>query len=197
MRLDLIGATPYLRHMALLSIIVAPDPRLKVKAKPVTKVDDRIRKLLDDMVETMHAAPGIGLAGPQVGQSLRLLVVDIAKEGEPSQPRKFINPEIAWASDEMTPWEEGCLSLPDQFAEVERPKEVKVRYLDETGAKQEIHATGLLATCLQHEMDHLDGVLFVDHISALRRNMILRKLVKAKKQKAEKKPADTGAAVPA
>ena len=177
--------------MALLSIIVAPDPRLKVKAKPVARVDDRIRKLLDDMVDTMHAAPGIGLAGPQVGEALRLLVIDIAKDGEPSDPRKFINPEIVWASDDKLLWEEGCLSLPDHFAEVERPKEVKVRYLDEKGAKQEIHAKGLLAICLQHEMDHLDGVLFVDYISALRRNMILRKLVKSKKQKAEK------AAVPA
>jgi peptide deformylase len=184
--------------MAVLPIIVAPDPRLKVKAKPVAKVDARIKQLLDDMVETMHAAPGIGLAGPQVGEALRLLVIDIAKEGEPSEPRKFINPEIVWASDDKLLWEEGCLSLPDQFAEVERPKEVKVRYLDETGAKQEIHATGLLAICLQHEMDHLEGVLFVDYISALRRNMILRKLVKSKKQKAEKQKAEKpGAAVPA
>ncbi|HEX9465005.1 MAG TPA: peptide deformylase [Alphaproteobacteria bacterium] len=185
--------------MAQLPIIVAPDPRLKVKAKAVTKVDDRIRKLLADMVETMHAAPGIGLAAPQVGQALRIVVVDVAKEGEPSKPMKFINPEIVWASGEKIPWEEGCLSLPDQFAEVERPKEVKVRYLDETGVKAEVHATGLLATCVQHEMDHLDGVLFVDHISALRRNMILRKLVKAKKLKDEKKkPTEKpGAAVPA
>jgi peptide deformylase len=184
--------------MAVLPIIVAPDPRLKVKAKPVAKVDARIKQLLDDMVETMHAAPGIGLAGPQVGEALRLLVIDIAKEGEASDPRKFVNPEIVWASDDKLLWEEGCLSLPDQFAEVERPKEVKVRYLDESGAKQEIHATGLLAICLQHEMDHLEGVLFVDHISALRRNMILRKLVKSKKQKAEKQKAEKpGAAVPA
>lgn len=168
--------------MALLPIIVAPDPRLKVKAKPVAQVDDRIRKLLDDMVETMHAAPGIGLAAPQVGEALRMLVIDIAKDDEPSNPTKFINPEIIWASDEKLTWEEGCLSLPDQFAEVERSKEVKVRYLDETGARKEIHATGLMAICLQHEMDHLDGVLFVDYISALRRNMILRKLVKSKKQ---------------
>ncbi len=180
--------------MALLSIIVAPDPRLKVKAKPVGEVTDRIRKLLDDMVETMHAAPGIGLAAPQVGEALRMLVIDIAKEGEPSKPMKIINPEITWASAEIAPWEEGCLSLPDQFAEVERPKEVKVRYLDETGKKQEIHATGLMATCIQHEMDHLDGVLFVDHISALRRNMILRKLVKFKKTKQSERPQ---AAVPA
>ena len=180
--------------MALLSIIVAPDPRLKVKAKPVARVDDRIRKLLDDMVETMHAAPGIGLAAPQVGEALRMLVIDVAKDGEPSDPRKFVNPEIAWASDDKLLWEVGCLSLPDQFAEVERPKEVKVRYLDEAGAKRELHATGLLAICLQHEMDHLDGVLFVDHISALRRNMILRKLVKTKKQQ---KSETSKAAVPA
>lgn len=169
--------------MALLPIIVAPDPRLKVKAKPVAQVDDRIRKLLDDMVETMHAAPGIGLAAPQIGEALRMLVVDIAKDGEPSNPMKFINPEIIWASDEKVTWEEGCLSLPDQFAEVDRSKDVKVRYLDETGARKEIHASGLMAICLQHEMDHLEGVLFVDYISALRRNMILRKLVKTKKQK--------------
>ena len=194
MRLDLVRATAYLRHMALLPIIVAPDPRLKVKAKPVGEVTDRIRKLLADMVETMHAAPGIGLAAPQVGEALRMLVIDIAKDGEPSTPMKIINPEITWASAEVVPWEEGCLSLPDQFAEVERPKEVKVRYLDETGKKQEVHATGLLATCIQHEMDHLDGVLFVDHISALRRNMILRKLVKIKKQKQSERPK---AAVPA
>lgn len=170
--------------MALLPIIVAPDPRLKVKARPVTGVDDRIRQLLDDMVETMHAAPGIGLAAPQVGVALRMLVIDVAKEGEPSDPLKVINPEIVWASDEKMLWEEGCLSLPDQFADVERPREVKVRYLDETGARKEIHATGLKAICLQHEMDHLEGVLFVDYISPLRRNMILRKLVKTKKQKA-------------
>ncbi len=176
-------ATPYLAGMALLPIIVAPDPRLKKKAKPVAQVDDRLRKLLADMVETMHAAPGIGLAAPQVGELIRALVIDIAKEGEPSQPMKIINPEIVWASDELLPWEEGCLSLPDQFAEVERPREVKVRYIDENGQQQELHAQGLLSVCIQHEMDHLEGVLFVDHISALRRNMILRKLVKQKKQK--------------
>ncbi len=171
--------------MAILPIIEAPDPRLKIKAKPVAKVDDALRTLLADMVETMHAAPGIGLAGPQVGASLRILVIDIARDGEPSNPMKFINPEIVWASDEVRPWEEGCLSLPDQFAEVERPVEVKVRYLDENGNKQEVHARDLLAVCLQHEMDHLEGVLFVDHISALRRNMILRKMVKSKKLKAD------------
>jgi peptide deformylase len=169
--------------MALLNIIEAPDPRLKIKAKPVKEVDARIKQLLDDMVETMHAAPGIGLAGPQVGESLRLLVIDIARDGQPSNPMKIVNPEIVWESGELQPWEEGCLSLPDQFAEVQRPAEVKVRYLDENGKKQELHAKGVLSVCIQHEMDHLEGVLFVDHLSALRRNMILRKLQKAKKLK--------------
>ena len=169
--------------MALLPIIEAPDPRLKIKAKPVKQVDDQLRQLLDDMVETMHAAPGIGLAGPQVGSELRILVIDLARDGAPPAPMKFINPEIVWASEETRPWEEGCLSLPDQFAEVLRPAEVKVRYVDENGAKQEMHAKGVLSVCVQHEMDHLEGVLFVDHISALRRNMILRKLAKTKKLK--------------
>ncbi len=183
MRLDRRPPNSYLPGMAILTIIEAPDPRLKVKAKPVKAVDARIRQLLDDMVETMHAAPGIGLAGPQVGEALRLLVIEVPREGQPPNPMKIVNPEIFWASEELQPWEEGCLSLPDQFAEVMRPAEVKVRYLDENGAKKELHAKGVLAVCLQHEMDHLEGVLFVDHISALRRNMILRRLQKAKKLK--------------
>jgi peptide deformylase len=174
--------------MAILPIIEAPDPRLKIKAKPVKDVDARIRQLLSDMVETMHAAPGIGLAGPQVGEPLRLLVMDVPKDGVPREgqalnPMKIVNPEIVWASEELQPWDEGCLSLPEQYAEVVRPAEVKVRYLDENGAKKELHAKGVMAVCIQHEMDHLEGVLFVDHISALRRNMILRKLQKAKKAK--------------
>lgn len=169
--------------MARLEIIVAPDPRLKVKAKPVAKVDGRIAALMADMLETMYAAPGIGLAAPQVGEAVRVIVVDIAKEGE-RQPIKMANPEIVWASDERIPYEEGCLSLPEQFADVTRPKEVKIRYLDENNATQELHATGLLAVCIQHEMDHLEGVLFVDHLSTLRRGMILKKLQKYKKAKA-------------
>ncbi len=168
--------------MAVLPIIVAPDPRLKIRARSVKTVDDKLRRLLDDMVDTMHDAPGIGLAAPQIGESIRAIVVDIAKDGETSAPMKLVNPEITWASDEMQPWEEGCLSLPEHYAEVERPKEVKIRYLDENGTQKELHAKGLLSVCIQHEMDHLEGVLFVDHISALRRNMILRKLVKQKKQ---------------
>ncbi len=170
--------------MAIREILVAPDPRLKVKARPVAKVDDNIRRLMDDMLETMYAAPGIGLAAPQIGEAVRVIVVDVAREGEPRQPLRLANPEIIWASEERVPCEEGCLSLPDQFAEVVRPAEVKVRYLDHENEIREIHAKGLLAVCLQHEMDHLDGVLFVDHLSALRRNMILRKLAKLKRSRA-------------
>jgi peptide deformylase len=169
--------------MALREILIAPDPRLKLKARRVDKVDAKIRKLMDDMLETMYAAPGIGLAAPQVGEVVRVIVVDVAREGEPRQPLRLANPEIFWASDEKVPCEEGCLSLPDQFAEVTRPSEVKVRYLDHENEIREVHAKGMLAVCLQHEMDHLEGVLFVDHISSLRRSMILRKLAKSRKQK--------------
>jgi peptide deformylase len=169
--------------MALREILIAPDPRLKIKARRVDKVDAKVRKLMDDMLETMYAAPGIGLAAPQVGEPLQVIVVDVARDGEPAQPLRLANPEIVWASDEQVPCEEGCLSLPEQFAEVTRPAEVKVRYLDHENEIREVHAKGLLAVCLQHEMDHLDGVLFVDHISALRRSMILRKLSKSRKQK--------------
>ncbi|BBK33827.1 peptide deformylase [Stella humosa] len=167
--------------MATLPILVAPDPRLKLKAKPVEQIDEQVRTLLDDMLETMYAAPGIGLAAPQIGVSQRLLVLDLAREGEAKRPMKVINPEIVWASDEDSEHNEGCLSLPEHYADVVRPAEVKVRYQDETGETREVHASGLLSTCLQHEMDHLDGVLFVDRISALRRNMILRKLIKARR----------------
>ena len=170
-----------IRTMAILPILVAPDPRLKMKAKPVERVDENVRSLLDDMLATMYAAPGIGLAAPQVGVLQRMLVLDLALKEEPPAPLKIINPEIVWASDEDAERNEGCLSLPEHYADVVRPAEVKVRYLDENGQRQEVHASGLLSTCLQHEMDHLDGILFVDHISALRRNMILRKLLKARR----------------
>lgn len=168
--------------MALLPIIVAPDPRLKVKAKPVEKVDAEIARLMDDMLETMYAAPGVGLAAPQVGVAKRVLVVDAASEEEDPAPLRMANPEIIWASEETKIFEEGCLSLPDQFDEVERPAEIKVRYLDHQNEVRELHADGLLAVVIQHEMDHLGGKLFVDHLSALKRNMILRKLQKQKKQ---------------
>ncbi|MBM3522610.1 MAG: peptide deformylase [Alphaproteobacteria bacterium] len=178
--------------MAILEIIVAPDPRLKVTAKPVAKVDARIASLMADMLETMYAAPGIGLAGPQVGEALRVIVVDVGKDGD-RKPIKMANPEIVWASEERVPYEEGCLSLPEHFADVTRPKEVKVRYLDENDAMQELHATELLAVCVQHEMDHLEGVLFVDHLSTLRRGMIIKKLRKYKKTKAAERDAQKSA----
>lgn len=167
--------------MALLPIITAPDPVLETVSTPVEAVTDTVRQQLDDMLETMYAAPGIGLAAIQVGIPKRMLVIDVAREGEEKQPLHIINPEIVWVSDDDQLYEEGCLSLPEQYAEVERPAEIKVSYLDRNGERQELHADGLLAVCLQHEMDHLDGILFVDHISALKRNMILRKLLKQKR----------------
>ncbi len=167
--------------MAILPIIIAPDPRLKVKCKPVEEVTPELVKLMDDMLDTMYDAPGIGLAAPQVGVTKRVLVADVCKEEDKREPRRLINPEIIWASDEMFEYEEGCLSLPEQYSEVERPKQVRIKYLDEKGKEQEIEAEGLLAVCLQHEMDHLEGILFVDHISSLKRNVIMRKLKKFKK----------------
>lgn len=179
--------------MALLEILVAPDPRLKTRARPVAVVDDRIRRLMDDMLETMYAAPGIGLAAPQVGEALRVIVVDVSQKDGDRAPLRMVNPEIIAASADRMPYEEGCLSLPEHYAEVTRPRQVRVRYLDETGAVRELDAEGLLAVCVQHEMDHLEGTLFVDHISALRRGMILRKLQKHKKAKAaERAERQTG-----
>ena len=170
--------------MALLPIITAPDPRLKIKAKPVKKVDGEIRRLMDDMLETMYAAPGIGLAAPQVGVARRVLVVDVARENEAPQPLRIANPEILWRSEELATYNEGCLSLPEHYADVSRPARIKLRYLDHENEIREVELEGLLATCVQHEMDHLEGVLFVDHISPLKRNIILRKLAKLKRQKA-------------
>jgi peptide deformylase len=169
--------------MAILPILVAPDPRLKRKAARVERVDAEVRKLMDDMLETMYAAPGVGLAAPQVGVLKRVLVVDIGK-GENRRPIRMANPEIVAAGDECALYEEGCLSFPEQYAEVERPARVRIRYLDHENEVREIEAEGLLATCVQHEMDHLDGVLFVDHISALKRGIILRKMKKAKRTEA-------------
>ena len=170
--------------MALLPIITAPDPRLKIKAKPVAKVDAKVRRLMDDMLETMYHAIGIGLAAPQVGAAQRVLVVDCAREGEKPNPLRIANPEILWRSEEMMTANEGCLSLPEHYADVERPAAIRLRYLDHENEIREIEAKGLLATCLQHEIDHLDGVLFVDHISTLKRGIILRKLQKAKRTRA-------------
>ncbi len=170
--------------MAKLDIIIAPDPVLKRTAKRVETVDDRIRTLMDDMLETMYEAPGIGLAAPQVGVLERVIVVDVTGKDEERQPYRLVNPELVWTSDDTVANEEGCLSLPEHYAEVTRPAEARVRYLDETGQSRELHATGLVATCVQHEIDHLSGILFVDHVSALKRGMILRKLAKWKKAEA-------------
>ena len=169
--------------MALLPILTAPDPRLKQEAAPVARVDDEVRQLMDDMLETMYAAPGIGLAAPQVGVLKRVITVDVSprEEGAEPAPLQMANPEIIEVSDEDITWNEGCLSVPEHYADVVRPAGCRVRYLDREGEIREIAAEGVLAVCIQHEIDHLDGILFIDHISALKRNMILRKLLKEKK----------------
>jgi peptide deformylase len=168
--------------MALRHIITLPDPKLRLISKPLERVDDSVRKLLDDMVDTMHEAPGIGLAAIQVAEALRLVVVDIAKKDEPPQPLQFINPEIVWSADDRSVYEEGCLSIPEYYEEVERPESVRARFVDRDGKQQEIVAEGLLATVLQHEIDHLDGVLFIDHISKLKRDRVIKKFVKMAKR---------------
>ena len=167
--------------MSLRMILVAPDPVLKAKSKPVETVDAEVRQMMDDMLETMYDAPGIGLAAPQIGVSRRVIVLDIAREDEPKAPLCMANPELVWVSDDDATYEEGCLSVPEHYAEVARPAHIRVTYLDRDGKKQELEAEGLLATVIQHEMDHLDGVLFIDHLSSLKRNMILRKLLKSRK----------------
>ncbi len=167
--------------MALLPIITAPDPRLKQLCAPVEAVDAEIRQLMDDMLETMYNAPGIGLAAPQVGVLKNVIVVDLADENEEKTPLRMANPELLEVSDDDASYEEGCLSLPEHYGDVVRPAKIKVRFLDHENEIRELDAEGLLATCIQHEMDHLDGILFVDHLTALKRNMILRKLLKAKK----------------
>ena len=178
--------------MALLPIIIAPDPRLKQISAPVTRVDAQTRQLMDDMLETMYQAPGIGLAAPQVGVLKRVIVIDASAKDEERAPLRMANPELIEVSDEDVNYEEGCLSLPEHYAEVVRPARVRVRYLDHENEIREHDAEGLLGTCIQHEMDHLEGILFVDHLSALKRNMILRKLTKAKK--ADKAPTGASAA---
>jgi peptide deformylase len=165
-------------------LVILPDPILRQISKPVERVDDDLRRFADDMLETMYDAPGIGLAAIQVGEPLRMLVIDLAKEDEPKAPQFFINPQIVASGDGASVYEEGCLSIPDYYAEVERPDRVTVRYLDRDGNERIIDADGLLATCLQHEIDHLNGVLFIDHISKLKRDMVVRKFKKLSKGKA-------------
>ncbi len=170
--------------MAIRPILTAPDPRLKVVSEPVAKVDGDIRTLIDDMIATMYDADGIGLAAIQVGVPKRILVMDIDQKDGKKNPKAYINPKILWASEEMATFEEGCLSVPEIWDEVERPAKIRAEYLDRDGKRHEIEAEGLFATCLQHEMDHLEGILFVDHLSKLKRTMAMKKLQKAKKLKA-------------
>ncbi|AHF82183.1 MULTISPECIES: peptide deformylase [Rhizobium] len=170
--------------MTIKPLIILPDPVLRQLSKPIERVDSDLQRLADDMLETMYDAPGIGLAAIQIGVPRRMLVIDIAREGEEKQPQVFINPEIVKSSDERSVYEEGCLSIPDYYAEVERPAVVSVKYLDRNGKEQTVEADGLLATCLQHEIDHLNGVLFIDYISRLKREMVIKKFTKAAKSKA-------------
>ena len=167
--------------MALLEIIVAPDPRLKKKAAAVERVDGATAKLMANMLETMYDAPGVGLAAPQVGVLKRIIVVDPAREEAPPAPLMMANPEIIWSSEEKKDHEEGCLSLPEEYQMVQRPDRIKVRYVDEHNEIRTLEADGLLSVIVQHEIDHLDGTLFVDHISSLKRSMIMKRLTKQKK----------------
>ena len=164
--------------MAKKQILTIPDPILRQVSKPVTLVNTEVKNLMNDMLETMYAAPGIGLAAVQVGVLKRIIVIDLSKDGEKKDPLFIINPEITFKSDELISYEEGCLSIPNQFAEVKRPSSCKVNFLDYDGKKKEINADGLLATCIQHEIDHLNGVLFIDHLSKLKKDLILKKTKK-------------------
>ncbi len=169
--------------MPIKPLVILPDPVLRLVSKPVERIDAPLLALADDMLATMYDAPGIGLAAIQVGEPLRMLVIDLAKEGEPPAPQILINPEIVASGDARSVYEEGCLSIPDYYAEVERPATVRVRHLDRDGKEQEVEADGLLATCLQHEIDHLNGVLFIDHISKLKRDMVVKKFKKLAKDR--------------
>ena len=169
--------------MAIRQIIEVPDPRLREVSAPVTEVTDDTRALMDDMLETMYDAPGIGLAAIQVGVPQRVIVMDLAGEDEPRQPRYFVNPVIRDPADGRAPYEEGCLSVPGYFEEVERPEACVVDYLDYDGQPQTLHATGLLAVCIQHEMDHLEGIIFTDHLSRLKRERIMKKIKKEQREK--------------
>lgn len=165
------------------NILIHPDPRLKKVCEPVRDITPEVKALAADMLETMYVAPGIGLAAPQVGAMIRLLVMDCIKDG-PAEPMVLINPELVWASEDVSIFEEGCLSLPEQYAEVKRPSIVTVRWMDLDGAEQERTFDGLWATCVQHEMDHLDGKLFIDYLGPMKRQMVLRKLEKVKRERA-------------
>ena len=168
--------------MAIHEIIKLPDKRLRLKSEPVKRIDAAVRKLVDDMFETMYKAPGIGLAAIQIAVPKRVVTMDLSKKEDDHKPHVFINPEVVWTSDNKVTREEGCLSIPDYYEEVERPAKVKVKYLDLDGKAHETEAKGLLATCLQHEIDHINGVLFIDHLSRLKRSLIIKKFTKAAKK---------------
>ncbi len=172
--------------MAIRPILTVPDPVLKQKSKPVEGgVTDEIRRLMDDMLETMYDAPGIGLAAVQIGVPLRVIVMDLAGKDEPRSPRYFVNPELLWASDEQAPYEEGCLSVPEYYDEVERPARVKIKYLNYQGEEIVEDAEGLFAVCIQHEMDHLEGTLFIDHLSRLKRDRAVSRVKKLLKERGD------------
>jgi peptide deformylase len=168
--------------MAVRDIIKLPDKRLRLVSEPVKRIDDSIRKLVDDMFDTMYKAPGIGLAAIQIGVPKRVVILDLSKKEDDHKPLVFINPEVIWTSEEKSKYEEGCLSIPEYYEEVERPAKVKVKYLDLDGKAHETEVRGLLATCLQHEIDHINGVLFIDHLSRLKRSLIIKKFTKAAKK---------------
>ncbi len=175
---DLRAPSHYLRRMALRPIIILPDSKLRLVSDRVARVTPELRKLVDDMFDTMYDAPGIGLAAIQVGVPQRVVTIDTAKQDEEKAPLALINPEVLWTSEERSSYEEGCLSIPDYYEMVERPARVRVRFLDRDGAEKELEADGILATCLQHEIDHLDGKLFIDHISKLKRDRVVKKFIK-------------------
>jgi peptide deformylase len=168
--------------MAIRDILIIPDKRLRLKSEPVKAADKTLRALVNDMFATMYAAPGIGLAAIQIGVAQRVVTMDLAKKDDPPQPQVFVNPEVTWVSDEKSTYEEGCLSIPEYYEEVERPQAVKVTYLDLDGKPHVIEASGLLATCLQHEIDHTNGILFIDYISKLKRSMVMKRFKKAAKK---------------
>ena len=175
--------------MPILPILTLPDSKLRLVSNAIERVDAPLNRLIDDMVATMHDAPGIGLAAIQVGEPLRLLVVDLAKKDEPPEPQAFINPVVLWSSDERSVYEEGCLSIPDYYEDVERPAAIRLRWIDRHGKAQETQADSMLATVLQHEMDHLNGVLFIDHISKLKRDRVVKKFTKIAKRGGDGSPA--------
>jgi peptide deformylase len=183
--IDRTRPSPYIgARMAPRDIIILPDTRLRLVSEPVARIDDAVGTLIEEMFEAMYAAPGIGLAAIQLGEPRRVVTLDLAKKDDPPAPQVFINPEILWSSEDKNIHEEGCLSIPEYYEEVERPAEIKIKYLDREGEPQELHATGILATALQHEIDHLNGVLFIDHLSKLKRDRVLKKYAKAAKRAA-------------